>query len=208
MTVILMHHLRVGRPIFTVWLMEELGLDYELKTYDRNPETRRAPPELRQVHPLGKSPVIEDGGLKLAESGAITSYLIDRYDTEGNLAPPRSDVSARATYGQWLHYSEGSAFAPLLLKLLLLAEQEPMPPVISGFADGEVPLHLTYIQEFLGDKPFLLGDHLQGPDFGMGYIVQLAQRVGALDGYSVLDGYLGRLTARPAFQRAIERAGE
>jgi glutathione S-transferase len=188
--------------------MEELGLDYELKFYDRNPETRRAPPELRDAHPLGKSPVIEDGDLKLAESGAITSYLIDSYDTDGKLAPPRSDVQARAIYGQWLHYSEGSAFLPLLLKLLLLAEQEPKPPVISGFADGEVPLHLTYIEDFLGDKPYLLGDRLQGPDFGMAYIVQLAQRVGALDGYTSLESYLGRLTARPAFQRAIERAGE
>ena len=205
---ILMHHLRVGRPIFTVWLMEELGLDYELKIYDRNPETRRAPPELKQAHPLGKSPVIEDGDLKLAESGAITSYLIDTYDTDGKLAPPRSDVRARATYGQWLHYAEGSAFAPLLLKLLLLAEQDPKPPVISGFADGEVPLQLTYTQDFLGDKPFLMGDRLQGPDFGMGYIVQLAQRVGALDGYPALESYLGRLTGRPAFQRAKERAGE
>ena len=100
------------------------------------------------------------------------------------------------------------AFAPLLLKLLLLVEQEPKPPVISGFADGEVALHLAYIQEFLGDKPYLLGDRLQGPDFGMGYILQLAHRVGALEGYPALESYLGRLTGRPAFKRAMERAGE
>ena len=205
---ILMHHLRVGRPIFTVWLLEELGLEYELKIYVRNPETRRAPPELKQAHPLGKSPVIEDGDLKLTESGAITSYLIDTYDTEGKFAPPLSDTKARAIYGQWLHYSEGSAFAPLLLKLLLMAEQEPLPPVISGFAAGEVPLHLSYLPAFLADKPYLLGDQLQGPDFGMGYIIQLAQRVGELGPYSSLERYLGRLTERPAFRRAQERAGE
>ena len=204
---ILVHHLRIGRPIFTVWLLEELGLDYELKIYLRDPKTMRAQADLKEAHPLGKSPVIEDGDLKLAESGAITSYLIDTYDTDGNLAPPQSDRVARAVYTQWLHYSEGSAFLPLLLQLLLLRE-DPKPPLISAFADGEVPLHLDYIADFIGEKEFLLGDRLQGPDFGVGYILQLAQRLGALSGHPSLQAYLYRLTSRPAFQRAIARAGE
>ena len=205
---ILVHYLRIGRPIFTVWLLEELGLDYELKIYLRNTETMRAQADLKQAHPLGKSPVIEDGDLKLAESGAITSYLIDTYDAQGAFAPPRSDRRARAIYTQWLHYSEGSAFLPLLLKLLLSREQPPLPPLISGFARGETDLHLGYIEAFLGDKPYLLGENLQGPDFGMSYIVQLAQRVGELGNHPALEDYLTRTTSRPAFLRARERAGE
>ena len=203
-----MHHLRIGRPIFTVWLLEELGLDYELTIYLRHPDTMRAPANLKDAHPLGKSPVIEDGSLVLAESGAIASYLIDTYDEAGALAPPRSEREARAVYTQWLHYPEGSAFAPLLMSLLLAREEEPLPPLISAFAAGEVTLHLGYIQDFLGDKPFLLGDALQGTDFGITYILNLAKRVGALDDYAALEGYLGRMTSRPAFLRARESAGE
>lgn len=205
---IIVHHLRIGRPIFTVWLLEELGLEYELKIYLRDPETMRAPADLREAHPLGKSPVIEDGDLKLAESGAITSYLIDTYDDQGRLAPPVSDRRARAIYTQWLHYSEGSAFLPLLLKLLLSREQPPLPPLVSGFANSETDLHLGYIEGFLGDKPYLLGEDLQGPDFGMGYILQLAQRVGELSDHPALEAYLTRMTSRPSFLQARERAGE
>ena len=95
-----------------------------------------------------------------------------------------------------------------MLQLLLAREQAPLPPLISGFARGETDLHLAYIADFLGDKPYLLGDHLQGPDFGMGYILQLAQRVGKLSDYPTLESYLNRMTTRPAFLRAKERAGE
>jgi glutathione S-transferase len=158
---ILLHHLRVGRSLFTVWLLEELGLAYELKIYTRN-ERGRAQADLREAHPLGKSPVIEDGDLLLAESGAIASYLLDTYDTSHSLAPPRSDIKARAIFTQWLHYSEGSAFAPLIMKRLLMADPNQQPPLITSFAAGEVDLHLGYINDFLGEKPYLLGDHLRG----------------------------------------------
>lgn len=198
------HHLRIGRSVFTVWLLEELGLDYELTIYERD-RNMRAPPELRKAHPLGKSPVIVDDGLKLAESGAIAAYLIDTYDRDGLLAPPREDVAARAEWTQWLHYSEGSAFAPLLIKLLLRGEKEPA--LISAFADGEVTLQLGYIEGFLGDKPFLLGDRLQAPDFGMTYIAHMAHRLGELGPYPKLSAYLERNTTRPAFLRAMERTG-
>lgn len=204
---ITVHHLRIGRPIYTVWLLEELGLDYELKIYIRDPETMRAPPSLKEAHPLGKSPVIEDGDLKLAESGAITSYLIETYDKAGRLAPPRSDRAAWATYTQWLHYPEGSAFAPLLLTLLLQRAKQP-PGLIDAFARSEVALHLGYISDFLADKPFILGDALSGADFGIGYMTSLAKRLGQLDPYPKLDAYLERLRARPAFRRAVERAVE
>lgn len=204
---ILLHHLRVGRSLFTVWLLEELGLDYELKIYVRN-EKGRAQADLRDAHPLGKSPVIEDGDLLLAESGAITSYLLDRHDTDHVLAPPRENIKERAIYTQWLHYSEGSAFAPLIMKRLLMADPDQKPPLITGFASGEVNLQLGYISDFLGDKPYLLGDRLQGPDFGMSYILEMAGRFGRLEPYPNLQAYIERVKARPAFKRACERAGE
>lgn len=205
---ITVHYLKVGRPLFTVWLLEELALDYELNVFLRHPKTMRAPDELKQVHPLGKSPVIEDGDLMLAESGAITSYLIDTYDEPGNLSPDRSDIAARAHYAQWLHYSEGSAFTPLLLSLLIMRAGEPSPKLISHFARSEVTLHLEYVSGFLGDKTFLLGDRLSGADFGMGYIVSMASRLGLLTDYPSLQAYLARIMERPAFKRAVAKTGE
>ncbi|MEM8986819.1 MAG: glutathione S-transferase family protein [Pseudomonadota bacterium] len=203
---ILLHHLRVGRSVFTAWLLEELGLDYDLKIYVRN-DFGRAQDDLKAAHPLGKSPVIEDGAIKLTESGAIAAYLIDTYDTDFTLAPPRDDAARRAEWTQWLHYSEGSAFAPFLLKLLLTREQEPKPPLIDMFTSGEVALHLGYLQSFLADKPFLLGDKLQAPDVGLTYIMEMAERLGELGPYPTLSAYLERNKARPAFQRAMERTG-
>lgn len=205
---ITVHYLKIGRPLFTVWLLEELGLDYELNMFLRDPKTMRAPDDLKSIHPLGKSPVIEDGTLKLAESGAITSYLIDRYDTSGNLAPDRTDVTARAKYTQWLHYSEGSAFTPLLLSLLVMRAGEPSPKLISYFANAEVGLHLDYISDSLGDKPFILGAKLSGADFGLGYIVSMASRLRLLDGRQSLQSYLARIVQRPAFRQAVARTGE
>lgn len=199
------HHLRVGRSVFTVWLLEEMGLDYELEIYVRN-EMGRAPPELKQAHPLGKSPVIDFGDLVLAESGAIATYLVDNHDPEHKFAPPHTDRIARARWNQWLAYSEASAFAPLLFKLLL-AREEPKPPVISAFAAGEVALHLGYMQDSLGDQAFIMGDSLQAPDIGFTYICQMAERLGELGPYPKLKAYMDRNLARPAFQRALERTG-
>jgi len=199
------HHLRVGRSVFTVWLLEEMGLDYELEIYVRN-EMGRAPPELKQAHPLGKSPVIDFGDLVLAESGAIATYLVDNHDPDHTFAPPHTDRIARARWNQWLAYSEASAFAPLLFKLLL-AREEPKPPVISAFAAGEVALHLGYMQDSLGEKAFIMGERLQAPDIGFTYICQMAERLGELGPYPKLKAYMDRNLARPAFQRALERTG-
>lgn len=203
---ITVHHLRIGRSIFTVWFLEELGLDYAVQIYNRN-DMCRAPPELKQIHPLGKSPVVDFGAFVLAESGAIATHLVDTYDEEHVFAPPGSDVIARAKWSQWLAYSEASAFAPLLMKLLLLREAEPKPPVISAFATGEVALQLGYMQDSLGDQAFILGDRLQAPDIGFTYICQMAERLGELGPYPKLKAYLDRNLARPAFQRALERTG-
>jgi glutathione S-transferase len=198
------HHLRIGRSVFTVWLLEELGLDYELTIYERD-RHMRAPAALKTAHPLGKSPVIEDGDLTLAESGAIAAYLIDTHDSGYRLAPTRDDVAARAIWTQWLHYSEGSAFAPLLIKLLLRGQSGPS--FIGGFAEAEIGLHLNHIDRQLGEKHFLLGEQLQGPDFGVTYILKLADRLGELQPYPRLCAYLERNTTRQAFRRAMERTG-
>lgn len=203
---ILVHHLRVGRSVFTVWLLEEMGLDYELKIYVRN-EMGRAPPELREAHPLGKSPVIVDDGLMVAETGAIASYLVDRYDTENRFAPPREDVKARAEWTTWLHYPEGSAFMPLLMTMLLGREKEPKPPIISAFTAGEVKLHLSYMEDALGEKPFLMGDEFSAVDVGFTYIASMAERLGLLKPYPKLDAYRERNMKRPAFLRAVEKTG-
>ena len=200
------HHLRIGRSIFTVWLLEELGLEYELVEYHRNPETMRAPPELKAVHPLGKSPVIDDDGLLLSESGAITAYLLRKYDPEGKFTPDPDDLPAWAEYTQWLHYAEGSVFPPLLLKLLSL--RSGGNPLLDGFADPEVKLHFDHIANKLGDRPFILGDRISGADFGITYMVSMAERLGLLASWPTLGAYLERNQSRPAFQRAIERAVE
>jgi len=202
---ITVHHLRIGRPLFTLWLIEELGVDYELKLYDRN-ELGRAPPELKTVHPLGKSPVIEDDGHILAESGAIALHLIEHYDLTHRFAPPEEKF-ARAAWHQWFHYTEASAFAPLLLTLLLSREAEPKPPLITQFAAAEVTLHLDYIAAALGDQACILGEELTLPDFGLTYICQMADRLEQLKAYPSLKAYIGRSMERPAFQRALEKAG-
>ena len=199
------HHLRVGRSVFTVWLLEELGLDYELEIYIRN-EMNRAPPELKDAHPLGKSPVIEVDGFTLAESGAIALYLLEKYDTDHVLGPPPGATRDRAEWLQWLLYSEASAFAPLLIKLLLSVSEEK-PPIFEGFSSGEVALQLGYLEDRLADRPFIMGDTLQAPDIGITYIASMAERLGEIGPYPNLAAYLARNTARPAFQRAMERTG-
>jgi glutathione S-transferase len=202
-----LHHLRIGRSIFTVWLAEELELDYELKVYHRNPQTMRAQDDLKEIHPLGKSPVVEDDGLVLSESGAITSYLLEKHDSEHRLAPPRSDLRARAHFTQWLHYPEGSVFTPLFLRMILLRSGQPHE-TFQAFSDGEIALHFNHMTRQLGDNEFILGDRFSGADIGISYVVSMAKRLKALDDYPALAAYLERNQQRPAWQRAVERAVE
>jgi glutathione S-transferase len=204
---IILHHLRVGRSIFTVWQLEELGVDYELVVYHRNPDTMRAEEDLKSVHPLGKSPVIEDGELMLAESSAITTYLLEKFDTENQFAPPRSDLKKWAHFTQWLHYPEGSVFSPLLINMLLLRSAEPHA-ALKQFSAGEIERHFDYISNQLGDNEFILGDHFSAADFGVSYVASLARRLGQLDGYPTLDAYLQRNFSRDAYLRAVDRAVE
>lgn len=199
-----LHHLRVGRSIFTVWLLEELGAEYALEIYDRN-EMGRAPPELKTPHPLGKSPVIDDDGFVLAESGAIALYLLEKFDTENEFGPP-NDAKGRAEWMQWLMYTEASAFAPMLIKLLL-SRVEDKPAVFDMFASGEVALQLSYVEARLEGRDYIMGERFSAPDIGMTYIAEMAQRLGELAPYPRLTAYLERNKARPAFQRALEKTG-
>lgn len=201
-----LHHLRVGRSVFMAWLLEELGLDYELEIYVRN-EMGRAPPELAKVHPLGKSPVLELDGKVFAESGAIAMHLVEEHNPHGRFTPP-AEGQARAEWLQWLHYSEGSAFVPLLMKLLLSRTEDPKPMLISMFAHAEVELHLGYIRDQLGSNDYILGNQMTLPDFGNGYIAHMADRLDLLGDYPTIKAYAERLSSREAFKRAWERTGE
>ncbi len=203
---ITLHHLRIGRSLFTVWLLEETQADYELKVYLRDPKTMRSQADLKAVHPLGKSPVIEDGDLMLSESGVITSYILAKYDHDHELHPDPSNLALWAPYQQWLTYPEGSVFAPLMLKMLTLRSGIDHP-VITPFSDAEIALHLGYIVDKLGDNDYILGD-FSGADFGIAYVVSMADRLGQLEPYPSLQAYLQRCMARPAFQRAVEKAVE
>jgi glutathione S-transferase len=196
---ITVHHLNHSRSQRILWLLEELGLDYDIKRYERDPKTMLAPASLRAVHPLGKSPVITDGELTIAESGAIVDYLIERYGA-GRLAPA-AGTADRLRYTYWLHYAEGSAMSPLLLKLVFdKIETAPMPffvkPIakaISGkakssFIEPQIRRHLDYLEAELGKSDWFAGVEFSGAD------IQL--------------DFLKRIHARPAYQRAIERGGE
>lgn len=204
---ITLHHLRIGRSIFTVWLLEEVGADYNLKVYHRDPDSMRAPDSLKKAHPLGKSPVIEDDGLVLSESGAITNYVLNKYDQSYVMHPNPQDVHAHARYMQWLAYPEGSVFAPLLLTMLTLRSGVDHP-VISPFAEAEIKLHFDFIAAQLGEHEFILGDRFSGADFGISYMVSMAERLGLLGGYPTLASYLQRMKSRAAFQQAISKAIE
>ncbi len=217
---ITVHHLNNSRSQRILWLLEELGLPYEIKRYQRDPKTMLAPASLRQVHPLGKSPVVTDGALTLAESGAIVEYLIDQYGA-GRLAPaPGTPERLRYTY--WLHYAEGSAMPPLLLKLVFdTIEKSPMPffvrPIakaISGkakstFIGPQIRQHLDYLEGELGKAAWFAGSEFSGADIQMSFPLEAAvARAGLDQSRPRLMDFLARIHARPAYQRALEKGGE
>ncbi|NKJ51232.1 glutathione S-transferase [Burkholderia sp. SG-MS1] len=213
------HHLNNSRSQRVLWLLEELGVPYEIKRYERDPKTMLAPPELRAVHPLGKSPVITDDGLTIAESGAIVEYLIGKYG-EGRFAPaPGTPERLRYTY--WLHYAEGSAMPPLLLKLVALRiASAPMPffarPIArkiaatlqASFIDPQLKLHLGYIDKELSVTGWFVGNDFTAADVQMSFPLEAATARGGLNGQiPTIAGFLKRIHARPAYQRALERGG-
>ncbi|WP_315123451.1 glutathione S-transferase family protein [Comamonas antarctica] len=202
---ITVHHLNHSRSQRILWLLEELGLDYEIKRYERDPETKLAPPELKAVNPLGKSPVIEDGALVLNESGAIVDYLIRRHG-QGRLQPNPA-TAAYDEYIKWLHFAEGSAMLPFMLNLYVgrLGEAgKPLHPRIAS----ELANFLGYIDGALRDTPYLMGAELSGADIQLSFIGELAKTQRMDAPYPHLQAWLARLQARPAYQQAIARGGD
>jgi glutathione S-transferase len=197
------HHLDESRSQRILWLLEELDVPYEVVAYHRE-KTRLAPASLKAVHPLGKSPVLEDGPVKLAESGAIVDYLIATYG-KGRLAPTIG-TPAWITYVEWLHYAEGSAILPLMLNLyvgFLREKGEALHPRIAS----EIANHLGYVESSLGGQSFLMGEQLTGADIQMSFVCESARAMGKLAAYPTLSAYLDRLHARDAWQRALARGG-
>ncbi len=203
---ITLHHLRIGRSIFTAWLLEEVGVEYQLEVYHRD-EAMRAPESLKQIHPLGKSPVIDDDGLVLSESGAITTYILNKYDVENKFGAVDDSHAAQAELLQWIAYSEGSVFAPLLMKMFLLRSGKEHP-VITPFSEAELGLHFGHIANKLGGHDYLLGDKLSGADFGIAFVTSMAGNLGLLKDYPTLVAYLERIQSRVAYKHAAEKAIE
>jgi glutathione S-transferase len=218
--VIIVHHLNNSRSQRILWLLEELELSYRIKRYERDAQTMLAPPELRQVHPLGKSPIISDGDTLVAESGAIIEYLVERHGA-GRMAPAR-DSAAYLQYRYWLHFAEGSMMSPLLMKLVFdRIESAPMPFFARPFARAiaqkvkrefilpRISEHLKYLEAALPEGGWFAGDQISGADIQLSFPLQASAARGGLDArYPKLREFMDRIEARPAYQRALQRGGE
>jgi glutathione S-transferase len=217
---VVVHHLENSRSQRVLWLLEEIGVPYEVKRYERNKETMLAPPELRSVHPLGKSPVITDGSVTVAESGAIIEYLVERYGN-GRLIPPPG-TAERLRYTYWLHYAEGSAMPPLLLMLVFnRVESAPAPffvrpiaraiagRVKSTFIEPQVKLHFDYLESELGKSTWFAGNEMTAADVQMSFPIEAADARAGLgaSGRPKLAAFLQRIHARPAYQQALAKGG-
>lgn len=215
---ITVHHLNNSRSQRILWLLEELGLEYEVKRYERDPETMLAPDSLRSVHPLGKSPIITDEELTLAESGAIVEYLVERYDN-GRLAP-LVGTSDRLRYTYWLHYAEGSAMPPLVMQLIFNQVEEKSPfflrpvakvitrQVKQTYLEPQISQQLGYMEAELEKSTWFVGDEFTAADIQLSFPLEAAASQSNLDaGYPQLKTFLERIHARPAYQKAIKRGG-
>jgi len=216
---ITVHHLNNSRSQRVLWLLEELGVPYEVKCYERDSATMLAPVALRAVHPLGKSPVITDGALTVAESGAIVEYLTGRYGN-GRLVPAEG-TPERLRYTYWLHYAEGSAMPPLLLKLVFdRIESAPLPFFVrpfaraisrrakSSFIGPQIKLHLDFMEGELAKSEWFAGNDFTAADIQMSFPLEAAAARGGLDASRPkLMAFLERIHARPDYQRALERGG-
>jgi glutathione S-transferase len=216
---ITVHHLNNSRSQRVLWLLEELGLLYEIKHYQRDKKTMLAPPELRAVHPLGKSPVVTDNGKTIAESGAIVEYLVDTYGQGKLKPPPGTDESLAYTY--WLHFAEGSAMPPFLIKLIFdTMESRKMPffikPVVKGiagkvrkgFLDRQIGSVLDYMESELGKHEWFAGNEFTAADIQMSFPCEVATTRGGLGQTRPnLSAFVQRIHARPAYKRALEKGG-
>jgi glutathione S-transferase len=219
LAVITVHHLNNSRSQRVLWLLEELGVPYEVKRYERDANTMLAPPALLAVHPLGKSPVIIDGEARVAESGAIIEYLVGKYGGGRLIPPPGSSDRLRYTY--WLHYAEGSAMPPLLLKLVFdRVASTPMPWPFSAmarriagtvqgtFIGPQLKRHLDYMEAELAAHPWFAGKEFTAADIQMSFPLEAAASRAGLDARRPkLFAFLDRIHARDAYKRALERGG-
>lgn len=216
---IIVHHLENSRSQRVLWLLEELGVPYEVKRYERNKTTNLAPPELMRIHPLGKSPIVDDGGVVLAETAAILEHIVETRG-EGRLTPPKGSPSY-VKHRYWMHAAEGSYMPPLVLALFLnRMETAPMPffarPIAKGLTKGVRDGYLDhttkalfdYLDSELGKSPFLAGEELTVADIMMSFPCEAAlQRVEAAKKLRNLKPYVDRLHLRPAFVRALKKGG-
>jgi glutathione S-transferase len=217
--VIVIHHLNNSRSQRILWLLEELGLEYDIKRYQRDAKTMLAPPELRRVHPLGKSPVLVEDGVTVAESGALIEYVLDKHGN-GRLRPA-AGTPERLRFTYWLHYAEGSAMSPLLLALIFgRMPKTPMPffakPIakaisskaLSGFIEPQLKLHMDYQESELAKTMWFAGPDFSAADIQMSFAVEAARARGGLNATRPnLMAYLDRIQARPAYKRALEKGG-
>ncbi len=198
------HHLNNSRSQRILWLMEELGLPYEIVKHQRDSVTNLAPPSLLAVHPLGKAPVLVDGDITIAESGAIVEYVIRTYGL-GRLMPDDSPRDL-ARYSELLHYAEGSAMLPLMLHLYVGRLGDAGAPLHPRIA-SEIANHLAYLDGTLEGRDFFMGRELTGCDIQLSFVVEAANAFGRLGDYGRLKAFLARIKARPAYKRAIEKGG-
>ena len=214
---LIVHHLNNSRSQRVLWLLEELGVAYDIVRYQREPDMR-APAELRAIHPLGKSPVITDNGNTIAESGAIAEYLIETYGNGRLIPAPKTPERLRYTY--WLHYAEGSAMPPLFLKLLftLMPKRAPalLRPLVrkasnqamTAFVNPQLKLHMGFWESELSKSEWFAGDAFTAADIQMSFPLEAAAARGGLDhGHPKATAFLERIHARPAYQRALEKGG-
>ncbi|MBN3942906.1 MULTISPECIES: glutathione S-transferase family protein [unclassified Nostoc] len=204
---IVVHHLNNSRSQRVLWLLEELGIEYEIKFYERDPKTMMAPESLRQVHPLGKSPVITDADLTIAESGAIIEYLVDRYGN-GRLVPT-SATPEHLRYKYWLHYAEGSAMPPLVMRLVLNNFGAGDSSVVSGFVAPQIKLHFDYIEGELRKNTWFVGNEFTAADIQMSFPLEVvAMLPEEVKNRPKLKEFVERIHGRPAYKRALERGGK
>jgi glutathione S-transferase len=201
---LIVHHLNESRSQRILWLLEELGVPYEIVFHARDATTRLAPPALKAVHPLGKSPVIVDGGVTIAESGAITDYLIRRYGKGAFM--PAIGTPDYETYNQWMHFAEGSAMLPFLLALYTGRLGEAAAPLMPRI-QSEIANHAGYMAAALGGKTWIMGDELTGADIMLSFPAEIAAMQGLGAHFPDLKAYVDRIHARPAFKRGLERGG-
>lgn len=198
------HHLNESRSQRILWMLEELALNYEIVPYQRDAVTRLAPPELKKIHPLGKSPVIEDNGRVIAESGAILDYLARWHGGAKFCFAP--DDPQWPDYLHWMHYAEGSAMLPLMLNLYTMRLGEAAAP-LQPRIQSEIDNHLGYVDGALKGKEFIVGDRFTAADVQMSFVGEVARAFGKLTAFPALDAHVARMHARPAYKRAIERGG-